>query len=43
VAGMIAVVSALDVVYKPTQRTAPFVKTYINENYGRKKENYLTV
>jgi hypothetical protein len=43
VAGMIAVVSALDVVYKPTQRTTPFVKTYINENYGRKKENYLTV
>lgn len=40
VGGMIAVVSALDVAYKQPERTRPFVNTYVNEQYGRKKENY---
>lgn len=40
VAGMIALVSALDVTYRPRERTEAFVKTYVNEWYGKKKDQY---
>lgn len=43
VAGMIAVVSALDVAYKTTPRTTSFIKTYINENYRKPKNHYADV
>jgi hypothetical protein len=43
VAGMIALVSALDVTYKPQERTSSFVNTFINERYGKKNDKYAVM
>lgn len=43
VAGMISLVSALDVVYRPKVRLESFVRTYVNEQYGKKKDQYERV
>lgn len=43
VAGMIALVCALDTVYKQSGTREIFIKTYINDRYGKKIDHYAPV